>query len=167
MRHLRLEGNRDGVAVGSSFKRFTRACGVGLLIALGSLAFTGCTSPLGEPFCGEFESAWNDFAAVRDGTNATPEMVIAASETFRDRLNALYDNSDAPEDVRTMVGITTEDFTSAWSATTRSDRQAYHQSWTNGRDYIALQCSEIGITLTFDGSEVPLETPRLSHGDEK
>lgn len=128
----------------------------------GLVGLTGCSPQLQDSTCQEFEAAWNDFAEVRDGGAATPEQVIAASETFRDRLHALYNDSDAPDDVRSMIGTASEHFRSAWIATTPSDRNAYQESWTNGRDYIARQCSKIGQTLTFDGSDVPLETPRLS-----
>lgn len=140
----------------------TRASAAGILVIAGLFGLTGCSPQLQDSTCQEFEAAWNDFAEVRDGSGATPEDVIAASETFRDRLHALYNDSGAPDDVRSMIGTASEHFRSAWIATTPSDRNSYQQSWINGRDYVARQCSTIGQTLTFNGSDVPLETPRLS-----
>lgn len=125
------------------------------------LGLTGCAS-LQPSFCEEYESAWQHFVEVRDGEYATPMAVIEASHELRARWAILHARDDVPADVRDMVVHAESSFVSAWIASSPSDRNAYQRSWTNGRDYIALSCSEIGVDLHFDGDSTPIESPRLT-----
>ncbi|MFZ4894769.1 hypothetical protein ACL9RL_09990 [Plantibacter sp. Mn2098] len=111
----------------------------------------------------DYEAAWQAFIDVRDGGAATPQSVLDASEALHKRWETLADSGDAPDDVTEMVRRAASSFTSAWISSTSSERNAYEESWTNGRDYIALRCSDIGLDLHFDGDDVPVEIPRLTH----
>ncbi|HXG71261.1 hypothetical protein [Plantibacter sp. RU18] len=124
------------------------------------LALTACAQ-IDDSFCNEYASAWNDFAEVRDGSSATAQEVIDASKTMRDRWAKLSADEDVPSYARNMVGIAESSFMSAWTASSSFDRKAYQQSWINGRDYIARQCSEAGFDIEFNGEDVPIESPRL------
>jgi hypothetical protein len=162
VRDLRRSRHRHRVAVNARARWTPPHSASAMLVAAGLLiGLTGCAS-LQPSFCDEFAAAWGHFVDVRDGESPTPMAVIEASHELRTRWTVLQRSGDAPDDVLDMLAQADHNFVSTWNASSPGTRVSYQQSWINSRDYIARQCSKIGVDLEFPGGEVPLEAPRVT-----
>ncbi|MGG7509687.1 hypothetical protein [Plantibacter sp. YIM 135249] len=116
------------------------------------LGLAGCATPnTNEAFCNEYAAAWNEMTAARDSPTRTDATFVPARASMLDRWEALSKDESAPEDVRKVVAMNVDLFTSAVSGTgTTADTTAAYQKFQVSHDALLKQCKDDGFSPDID-----------------